>query len=152
MIPSNCKVGWKFLCACDLLCQDARCFHRASLAWETMLIFERATQLSALTFIQAHRFLSIFRIVPPLFVSNAAPATSQSKSNPTSNPITWNQISSNLNPKKINEKKQHQMSKNSLKIKNHNHNKGNQSKSNQSQPSPIRPNPLPNQSPKSTSK
>ena len=103
-----------------------------------MLSFERATQLSAWTFIQYKHIVSdpIFRIVPPrssptprlpqVNPNQIQPQTQshETKSYPQnihqiqSNPMRSKstQISSNLNPPKI-KKHQHQTSKNSLKIK-----------------------------------
>ena len=128
-----------------------------------MLIFERATQLSALTFIQAHRFRSHLSNCSSPFVPNAAPATSQSKSNPTSNPITRDQIIPTKHTSNPIQSNALQVHPNQFKLKSQKKNintklqktvsklksqsqqiKGNQSKSNQSQPTPIRPNPLPN--------
>ena len=146
---AHARCVWKFLCACDLPCQDAG----------LMLIFERATQLSALTFIQAHRFRSHLSNCSSPFVPNAAPATSQSKSNPTSNPITWDQIiptKHTSNPIQSNalqvhpnqfklkspKKNKHKNSKNSLEIKSQAQQiKGNQSKSVKIKSKPTHPNP-----------
>ena len=167
---AHARCVWKLLCACNLPCQDASLMKMSlgtGQAWGEInadLWTGDPTFCFDIHTIQAHCFRSHLSNCSSPFVPNAAPATSQSKSNPTSNPITWDQIiptKHTSNPIQSNalqvhtnqcklksEKNQNintKLQKTVSKLKSQSQQiKGNQSKSNQSQPTPIRPNPLPN--------